>query len=168
MSDGEPALEPDESNRVLRYLFNDLAAHLSRCEARQNEHVMQAVTVLKSLKPDAAMQAPRPIPVTAHLAAATKAAEGQRAWRLAPNVRGLRRALQWVQNANYSGKPGFLRSYGYSLVAGPGGLMESDALALGFLLLAPGFHYPAHVHPAVELYVPLTGPAQWYRQGDGW
>jgi len=164
----EPALEPEESNRVLRYLFNDLAGQLDRSEARQDESVVAAVAALKDLKPNAGMQAPRLIPVTADLDTAITTAERQRAWRLAPNMRGLRRALRWVQNANYSGQAGFLRNYGFSLVVGPGGLMESDALSLGFLLLTPGFHYPAHAHPAVEIYVPLTGPAQWYRDGEGW
>ena len=52
------------------------------------------------------------------------------------------------------------------MLAGPGGLVETHALALGLLLLGPGTHYPTHRHPAVEIYVVASGEGEW-RMGEG-
>ena len=71
---------------------------------------------------------------------------------LAPLV-NLAPALGWIQNPNYVARPpdpDFLENYGYAVLAGPGGLVESETLALGLLLLGPRTHYPTHRHPAVE------------------
>ena len=78
-------------------------------------------------------------------------------------------ALRWVQNPNYVAappSPEFLASYGYAVLAGPGGLVGSGDLALGILILGPGIHYPSHNHPAVEIYVVLAGEAEW-QKGEG-
>jgi quercetin dioxygenase-like cupin family protein len=78
-------------------------------------------------------------------------------------------SLRWVQNPNYVAAPpdsAFLENYGYAVLAGPGGLVETRALALGLLLLGPGTHYPSHRHPAVEIYVVASGESEW-RMGDG-
>jgi hypothetical protein len=84
--------------------------------------------------------------------------------RLAPE-------LGWVQNPNYVARPpspDFLDNYGYAVLAGPGGLVASEALALGLLLLGPRTHYPTHRHPAVEVYVVAGGEAEWRRGEDTW
>jgi hypothetical protein len=89
---------------------------------------------------------------------------------LAPLAK-LEPALRWVQNPNYVAvppSPEFLESYGYAVLVGPGGLVASDALALGILLLGPGIHYPSHNHPAVEIYVVLSGEAEWQKGGEPW
>jgi hypothetical protein len=79
--------------------------------------------------------------------------------------------LRWVQNPNYVAappSPDFLENYGYAVLAGPGGLVASEALALGVLMLGPGMHYPTHRHPAVEIYVPLSGDAEWQMGEAPW
>jgi hypothetical protein len=84
--------------------------------------------------------------------------------RLAPE-------LGWVQNPNYVARPpspDFLDNYGYAVLAGPGGLVASEALALGLLLLGPRTHYPTHRHPAVEVYVVAGGEAEWRKGEETW
>jgi quercetin dioxygenase-like cupin family protein len=86
---------------------------------------------------------------------------------LAP-LAALEPSLRWVQNPNYVAAPpdpGFLENYGYAVLAGPGGLIETRALALGLLLLGPGTHYPSHRHPAAEIYVVASGEGEW-RMGE--
>ena len=76
--------------------------------------------------------------------------------------------LRWVQNPNYVARPpsaDFLANYGYAVLAGPGGLVATDRLAMGVLLLGPQTHYPMHRHPAVEVYVVVAGEAEW-RKGE--
>lgn len=36
------------------------------------------------------------------------------------------------------------------------------------LLLGPGTHYPAHAHPATEVYVTLTADGEWWREPGPW
>ena len=84
---------------------------------------------------------------------------------------GLAPQFRWVQNPNYVAAPpdpDFLRNYGYVVLAGPGGLVESERLALGFLLLGPQTHYPTHRHPAAEIYIVAAGPAEWRKGEDPW
>ncbi len=77
-------------------------------------------------------------------------------------------ALAWTQNPNYSdAKLGtcYMAGYAYADVVGPRGLIASDQVALGALLLGPGRLYPDHTHPATEIYHVLSGTADWSRDG---
>lgn len=78
-------------------------------------------------------------------------------------LRVLTPALRWRQNPTYR-DPAFLAGYGYAEIAGPAGLIAAPGLSLGILLLAPAMLYPAHRHPAEEIYLPLQ-PAFW-QHGD--
>jgi hypothetical protein len=76
--------------------------------------------------------------------------------------------LRWRQNPNYRVSPpdpGFLDGYGYSEIAGPYGLVEAG-IRCGVLLLGPHIFYPAHRHPAEEIYMPLTAGAWQRGQGE--
>ena len=59
----------------------------------------------------------------------------------------------------------FLDNYGWSEIVGGTGPLASGRLACGFLILGPSTHYPRHRHEAEEIYVPLSGTAEW-QQGD--
>ncbi|HEY5264934.1 MAG TPA: dimethylsulfonioproprionate lyase family protein [Steroidobacteraceae bacterium] len=60
---------------------------------------------------------------------------------------------------------GFLDNYGWSEILGHNGPRMSERIACGFLLLGPSTHYPRHYHEAEEIYLPLSGTAEW-QQGD--
>jgi hypothetical protein len=96
-------------------------------------------------------------------AAAIDAALGAALKELSPD-------LSWRQNPNYVRRPpgpDFLEGYGYAVIAGPGGLVPAS-IAMGVLLLAPGMLYPAHAHPAEEIYLMLDGDSRWRRKGEDW
>ena len=59
----------------------------------------------------------------------------------------------------------FLSNYGYTEILGSATACGTR-LAAGFLVLGPHTFYPIHHHEAEEIYVPLSGTAQWL-QGDG-
>jgi mannose-6-phosphate isomerase-like protein (cupin superfamily) len=74
--------------------------------------------------------------------------------------------LPWRRT--YAGMPGlegFLRGYGYAELVGPGGPVRTEDLRLGVLLLGPGTLYPLHRHPAEEIYLVVSGAADWRRGG---
>ncbi len=59
----------------------------------------------------------------------------------------------------------FLDNYGWVELIGTRGHFASDTVAAGLLVLGPDIVYPDHRHIAEELYVPLTGGAEW-RKGE--
>ena len=59
----------------------------------------------------------------------------------------------------------FLQGYGWTELIGLRGPIASDRVAVGVLLLGPGVEYPPHAHEATEVYLPLSGVAEWQR-GD--
>jgi hypothetical protein len=60
----------------------------------------------------------------------------------------------------------FLDNYGWSEIIGTKGPLAAARIACGFLLLGPSTRYPRHRHDAEEIYLPLSGTANW-QQGDG-
>ena len=59
----------------------------------------------------------------------------------------------------------FYDAYGWTELVGLTGPVPGTSLACGVLLLGPGVTYPPHHHEAEEIYVPLSGIADW-RHGD--
>lgn len=81
--------------------------------------------------------------------------------RLAPHA-------EWRQNPSYSPErvgQHFMDGYGYLELVGPLGPFVDHGLSAGVLLLGPGRLYPPHAHPAEEVYIPLSGTAEWWREG---
>jgi hypothetical protein len=120
-----------------------------------------------------AIASPARLPVHRFWDGALDAAKHAVTAPLARALRVLGPYLSWAQNPNYRRQPPdaeFLRNYGYAVLAGPAdgapALAVDPRLALGVLLLGPHTHYPLHHHPAVEVYCPVSGGAEWWR-GDG-
>ena len=62
----------------------------------------------------------------------------------------------------------FLAQYGWIKILGPNAYWHSDQLSSGFLILGDNVTYPQHWHQAEEIYLPLSGVADWYHQDQGW
>ncbi|MGN0917847.1 MAG: dimethylsulfonioproprionate lyase family protein [Oxalobacter sp.] len=50
-------------------------------------------------------------------------------------------------------------------IIGPEAPYQCDSFCFGFTLIAPNSLYPAHYHPAIELYYVLSGTAEWMLEG---
>lgn len=78
----------------------------------------------------------------------------------------------WRQNPNYTAAnmgAAFMAGYGYVEFAGPKeALFHAPDIRVGLLLLGPRLHYPAHAHPAEEIYHPLTDGGLWRRGREEW
>jgi quercetin dioxygenase-like cupin family protein len=86
--------------------------------------------------------------------------------RLARGIAVAAHALAWRQTYRAGDVPaGFLERYGWCELLGATGPVPCEALAGGLLLLGPDARYPAHRHAAEELYIPLSGRAEWQRGG---
>lgn len=77
-------------------------------------------------------------------------------------------ALHWRQTygaADFGAE--FLAGYGWSEFIGLRGPVPSDRIACGVLVLGPGVIYPSHAHAAEEVYLPISGLAEWQRGDAG-
>jgi len=75
-------------------------------------------------------------------------------------------SLAWRQS--YSEREvgaAFLQNYGWSELFGPTERRAGAQISCGVLVLGPHTLYPHHRHEAEEVYLPLSGTAQW-QQGD--
>lgn len=104
---------------------------------------------------------PKPLACLAHLARAAELAPPQ-ALRLAGLLAGHRHAFRWGQTyttADFGRR--FIDNYGWLEVFGTRGHFVNNNMAGGFLILGPDILYPDHHHIAEEIYIPLTGGAEW-------
>ncbi len=87
---------------------------------------------------------------------------------IARAVGELRPDLRWLQSKAYNDAllgTGFIQNYGWCEIIGPNGFFPGNDFLMGLLMLGPNQHYPDHLHPAPELYWPLTSHTEW-RKGD--
>jgi quercetin dioxygenase-like cupin family protein len=49
----------------------------------------------------------------------------------------------------------------FAELIGPRAPLDAPGCRAGFTLIAPGTFYPLHAHPAIELYLVISGHAQW-------
>lgn len=62
----------------------------------------------------------------------------------------------------------FLDRYGWTELLGQRGPVASERIAVGFLILGTEIEYPRHHHEAEEIYLPLSGTAEWLHGEEGW
>lgn len=115
--------------------------------------------------------APRTIPAAVLLPDAL--AQVSSRWSaVADTMRETAPLFRWRQNPNYNAAnmgAAFMAGYGYVEFAGPKeALFHAPGIRVGLLLLGPRLHYPAHAHPAEEIYHPLTGGGLWRRGREDW
>lgn len=115
---------------------------------------------------------PLSLPAAALLPAALDAIAEPTLQPLAAALAAAAPMFRWRQNPNYSAASmgaAFMAGYGYVEFAGPrDALFSATAVRVGLLLLGPGLHYPAHAHPAEEVYHPLTDGGAWRRGDEAW
>ncbi len=111
--------------------------------------------------------APRSLPVVSCLMQAISLAPKD-SLPLINYLNANRDALHWGQtySATDFGAE-FLNGYGWTEFVGTRGPVPSGVVACGVLMLGPQITYPSHSHQAEEVYVPLSGAAEWQiGQGD--
>ena len=147
--------EHDESAEALAVLEREVAA---LCDCRGGE-------------------AFSPSQVQRHLPSALAHAKGTPAEGLADALAACLPQLGWWDMkglyGNYPEHADFVGNYAFTLIGGsdfegrpcP---FASETMYLGFTLQGPNTLYPGHFHKAVEIYLPVSGVAQWFRDRDGW
>ena len=79
------------------------------------------------------------------------------------------RQLEWRQTYSEAEVGAeFLLNYAWAELIGTRGPFASTTMLAGFILLGPETLYRRHRHAAEELYLPLSGTADWWREDSGW
>ena len=100
-----------------------------------------------------------------HLPGALDAARKGPGRAVADAIDAARDDLLWYYGyAPRPGKRDLSQDIAFCEILGPttGSFRSADA-RLGFTLIGPGTHYPAHSHPAAELYHLLAGSSTWIK-----
>ncbi len=77
----------------------------------------------------------------------------------------IRAGLTWCEMPAAKVPEHFRHRHGWVEIAGPEGTVVCDGFRFGLYLQAPETFYPAHCHEAEELYLVLSGTAEW-QAGD--
>lgn len=81
---------------------------------------------------------------------------------LAAAVGRAKGALHWYYGYKpVEGQPDLPNRIAFCEFVGPKAPVLSDTMRLGLTMIGPHTHYPAHAHPAVELYYVIAGTARW-------
>ncbi len=116
-------------------------------------------------------------PVERHLDEALGLGRGRGHDALIDAIAEARDALVWYScESAYGDSPDhrhFFDNYAFAILVGPGrhgfeSLYRDQHMLCGLTIQAPGVHYPAHAHPAVEVYGVLGGTARWRRGEEAW
>jgi hypothetical protein len=102
---------------------------------------------------------------TRHLPAALRAGNAATAGLLAainPVIHFLPWRYSYPPRAD---APDLAQNIAFAEILGPEAPLRTDALCLGLTLIGPETLYPAHRHPAVELYLVVAGTATWTLDG---
>lgn len=90
---------------------------------------------------------------------------------LAQAVDELWEMTDWHRNPNYINDESlgrFRNWYGYNQYVGSLGMAKSSEIAIGVILISPNCTYPAHDHLAEEIYIPISGRAEWWTAESDW
>ncbi|QWC49712.1 dimethylsulfonioproprionate lyase family protein [Pectobacterium atrosepticum] len=112
----------------------------------------------KNMRPSTAVH----LPAVDYLEQTLKIGETLGDREICSMIRLLAPELSW--NFDYTPHPEFPyldEKVAFTQFVGPDDLWVSSHLAIGLTLIAPETHYPAHCHPATEIYLPLAGTGLW-------
>jgi mannose-6-phosphate isomerase-like protein (cupin superfamily) len=149
-------------------LIDVAKAHLQRGKVYPGaigDEISRVLALLQTLPPLAGVFSPNTHPLTRHLDAAYGAAAPGTA-DVIEALRPVARILPWTYGYDPRADfPGLENAMGWAEIIGPAAPFRSESICLGFTLIDPETLYPAHAHPAVELYYVVAGNAQWTAAG---
>lgn len=163
-------MQQDEINRramdlvdAVRTIFE---AELAKA-GPNSAQLERALALMQELGPDPDPASASTLPVCRHLPRALDIGETGPAAEVAAALRDIAPALTWAQNPRYNAAnkgADFMDNYGWSGL----GLVSSDALSFGILLLGPGITYPPTSYPSEGIFLMIAGAPEWKSGDDPW
>lgn len=156
----------DAFPQLIQAIRDTFEAGITQNSEAANE-LAQVLAIFDSLTTERVVPQPQPCPGYRYLAEALHKTDSP----IAAPFGQLAEWLRWIQNSNYTSDPkmaSFVENYGYTDIIGPRGIIPSNSIASGFMILGPNQLYPPHHHPAIEVYVAVSGHARWQRGEEEW
>lgn len=123
--------------------------------------VRNALVLLDTIPPLTGTFSESGHPITKFIAHALKAGESSH-HDLIEAIRPVIDSLPWKYNYPVrEDAPSLGNTIAFAEIIGPEAPFVSNRVCLGLTLIAPHTLYPAHHHPAVELYYTVAGNARW-------
>ena len=148
-------------------IFEAEAAKKSAEDTASGEQLVRVLSLMAGLRPDPAAGEPRQLPGCRHVERALDLAESGGAAAVAAAIRPLLPTLTWEQNPRYNaGNMGaeFMDNYAWSGL----GLIGSDDISFGVLLLGPGVTYPPTSYESQGVFLVIGGSPEWKSGDDPW
>jgi mannose-6-phosphate isomerase-like protein (cupin superfamily) len=122
----------------------------------------QALLLLWPPPAPAHRREPAELPACAYFGAALDLGMAGLESPIAAGLATLAQRLRWTYGYPPDPRyPGLERRIAFTFALGPTAIWGSERMLLGFTLIAPHTNYPAHAHPAIELYLVVAGAAAW-------
>ncbi len=148
--------------------FTNLAADRFEAAGAATSAIAEATALMRTSPISATPRDPSRAPACRHWEQLLDSADDQ---EMASALRPLGGALGWMSGGDFYGPTasGLHDTLAYADVVGPyGGLFAAEGYHLGPIIFGPHMDYPAHAHPAAELYYLVAGLGEWRRGDDAW
>jgi mannose-6-phosphate isomerase-like protein (cupin superfamily) len=140
-------------------------AERSSTDDRVGREIRKVLALLERLPPPTSGFSMSNHAVTRHIAAALRAGNESTAGLL-DRIAPVSYFLPWTYSYPLrADAPGLGQSVAFAEIVGPKAPIASDRVCLGLTLLGPRTLYPAHRHPAIEIYYVAAGTAVWTVDG---
>jgi hypothetical protein len=163
-------MEQDKINKSSMDLVNAVRDIFTAEAAKDPDKAPQlnrALALMQELRLDPERPEARQLPGLRNLSQALDLGEAGPAARVAKAIRELEPTLVWAQNPRYNADnkgADFMDNYGWSAL----GLIGSDAMAFGVLLLGPGLTYPLTSYASEGVFLVIGGSPEWISDDGPW
>ncbi|WP_145407630.1 dimethylsulfonioproprionate lyase family protein [Paenibacillus xylanexedens] len=159
-----------ELNQFIDTFLIRLHKRLEQYETTDPEIIAELKNILKlwpEVPSSGKLPSPQGSPVTKYLDIALSLGDTGPESSLAAAIRPLAPFLHWTFGyPPHPLHPNLESQVSFTQIIGPDDLGMADHLLIGLTLLAPETFYPAHVHPAVEIYIPIGGVGIWSKGNE--
>ena len=150
-------------------LIHEAKVHLQRAKLVPGDVAKEAgrvLTLLQEIPPLDGVFTRSSHPAAKHLGTALAGANAATAG-FAKIIRPVAEYLPWTfgYETQRDAAPGLESAMGWAEIIGPEAPFRSARVCLGLTLIGPETLYPAHAHPAIELYYVIAGTALWTAGG---
>jgi hypothetical protein len=158
-------VSPDEVHDVIAALKADLSAREISDTSLADER-SAILGAWSNTHANPSCPARHELPACRHLEAAIAAGLIGPARQLTRTILPLLDSFHWRYGYPFDPRwPDLSERVAFTQIIGERGLLTDDSALLGLTLIAPWTHYPLHSHPAIELYLVITGSADWRLEG---
>ena len=148
---------------AVRDLFEAEAAQ----DTTKSPQLQRALALMQELRPDPERPVAVRVPGCRHLSRTLDLGEAGPAAAVAMAIRDIEATLCWAQNPRYNAEnkgADFMDNYGWSAL----GLIGSDKMSFGVLLLGPGITYPLTSYASEGVFLVIGGSPEWIGDDEPW